>query len=99
MPSKSQPSQVVLVRRIIDSVIDNIAMQIAERRGVRDRTQIAVFGEMLSSLYYPLSELRHLQHAGKRDIPLDLKVKILEAEKCFLVFSYYNCFEEIKRLL
>lgn len=96
--SKPGPSQVVLVRRVVDRVIDNVADEITERGGKRDRTMIAVFGRILDALYEPLVQLQRLQQSGQREIPSDLREMLLETEPHF-ESAMKDDFEELKAFL
>lgn len=99
MASKKQPSQVVLVRREIDKVIDQVADEIAKRRGNRDRSRIAVFGGILSALSEPLHEVKRLQCAGHTEIPSKLREEILKTGWAFGTTLLRENFEKIKILL
>ena len=99
MKLKNQTSQVVLMRRCIDSIVDGIANEIATRRGRRTRTFITVFGDVLSTLDKILKEVESLQYRNNKTISADLRKKIIEAEEVFASAMLQKHFEELKTLL
>ena len=96
---KTKPSNVVLVRRHIGKVIDDVAEKIEGQKSNRNRTYIAVFGSILAALYTPLSELQTLQQSGQRELPDELKEEILATEKVFASAMLKDDFKTLKEML
>ena len=99
MTLKTQTSQVVLLRRNIDTIVDTIVDGIADRRKRRTRTFITVFGNILVTLDEILREIESLQYRNHREITPELREKIIESEKVFASTMLKEAFEELKKLL